>query len=376
MIVLELAGTVITPFTGMLLADLGCDVVRVDAPAQSKRTPWVDSLCRRKKSVVIDFKSPPSRQAFFDLLRAADVLIDPHRPGVFDRMVGMSGDELCRRYPRLVYARVTGFARNDKIYGKAVGHESNYMAVSGGLPALHHVHGKAGILSKPTTNYLGNFGGASMASVVGILSAIVHRTVSGKGQIIDASVQQGTAYMATIQLQRRNGQPEGEPSLDINDSPYSDVYRTLDGKYMMVVCVEDAFYEQMIRLLGLDPGTIPSREDRSNWPVLKELIAQRFGSNTQRYWRDVFDNTQSCVSPVLDADDIDSSQPLVQLSETPSLPIIGETGRILRLEPGEGSEEICQSWLGPRSTLDPGGFVIDRSSRVLSRRSVGRGSKL
>ncbi|CRG83579.1 Isopenicillin N epimerase component 2 [Talaromyces islandicus] len=371
--VLELAGTVITPFTGMLLADLGCDVVRVDAPAQSKKSPWVDSLCRRKKSVVIDFKSPPSRQAFFDLLQAADVLIDPHRAGVFDRLSGMSADELCRRYPRLIYARVTGFARDDKIYGQAVGHESNYMAVSGGLPALHHVHGKAGILFKPTTNYVANFGGGGMASVVGILAAIVHRAASGKGQIVDASVQQGTAYMATIQLQRRNGQPKGEPSLDINDSPYSDVYRTLDGKYMMVVCVEDAYYERMIRLLGLEPGTIPSREDRGNWPVLKKLIGQRFGSKTQRHWRDVFDGAQACVTPVLDADDMDSSPPLVQLSETPSLPLPDETGRIPQLEPGEGSEEICQSWLGPRSTFDPAGLVIDGSSRILSRRSSTAG---
>jgi alpha-methylacyl-CoA racemase len=376
MIVLELAGTVITPFTGMLLADLGCEVVRVDAPVKSKRSPWVDSLCRRKKSVVIDFKSPPSRQAFFDLLQAADVLIDPHRPGVSDRMFGMSVDEMCRRYPRLIYARVTGFARDDEIYGQAVGHESNYMAVSGGLPALHHVHGKAGVLSKPTTNYLANFGGGGMASIVGILAAIVHRAASGKGQIVDASVQQGTAYMATIQLQRRNGQPKDEPSLDINDAPYSEVYRTLDGKYMMVVCVEDAFYERMIRLLGLDPVAIPSREDRSNWPVLKELLAERFGSNTQRHWRDVFDGAQACVSPVLDAEDIKSSQPLVQLSETPSLPPTDEAGRIPQLEPGEGCEDVCQSWLEPRSTLDPAGLLIDSSSRVLSRRTVGRGSKL
>jgi alpha-methylacyl-CoA racemase len=378
MIVLELAGNVLTPFTGMLLADLGCDVVRVDGPAQSRKNPWVDSLCRRKKSVVIDFKSPPSREAFFDLLQAADVLIDPHRPGVFDRLSGMSTDELCRRYPRLIFARLTGFARDDKIYGQTIGHESNYMAVSGGLPALHHVHGKAGILSKPTTNYLANFGGGSMASVIGILTAIIHRAASGKGQIVDASVQQGTAYMATIQLQRRNGQPKGEPSLDINDSPYSDVYRTLDGKYMMLVCVEDVYYERMIRLLGLDPRTIPSREVRRNWPVLKELIAQRFGSNTQRHWRDVFDDVQACVSPVLDADEMDSSPPLVQLSETPSLPIplTSETKRIPQLEPGECSEEICQRWLGLRSTLDPAGLVIDGSSRVLSRLSVTRGSKL
>ncbi|OKL63505.1 hypothetical protein UA08_02054 [Talaromyces atroroseus] len=372
--VLELAGTVIAPFAGMVLADLGCDVVRVEPPPTNNfnEKAWIDSICRHKSSIVVDFKLSASRQAFLDLLEVADILIDPYRPGAFDRMVGMRADELCRRYPKLIYARVTGFSRHDKRYARALGHENNFMAVSGALPALQHMHGGdesgRGPMSKVTVNYATDFGGGSMACVVGILAAVIHRTASGKGQIVDASVQQGTSYLAIFPLQRRKGQPENEPSLPVNDVPWSDVYRTSDGKYMMVCSIEDIFYDRMIRGLGLDAAAIPDRADRQNWPKLRDILANRFLSESQNHWRGIFDDIQACVSPVLDADDADVSinQPLIHLSRTPSLPteLSDAPSQIPVLRPGQGDQEAVRRWLGADGKCQ---FTIDATSRTLTR---------
>lgn len=370
--VLELAGAVMGPFAGMVLADLGCDVVRVDPPPAnngSQKKIWVDTLCRHKRSVVVDFKSPASRAAFLELLEVADILIDPYRPGAFDRMIGMAADELCQRYPRLIYARLTGFSRYDKRYSHVPGHENNFMAVSGALPALQNVlqrGEKNGTVSRMTVNYLADCGGGSMGCVTGILAAVIHRTASGKGQIVDASVQQGTSYLATFPLQRRNGQPAGEPEIPVNDAPWSDVYRTSDGKYMMVCSIEDVFYDRMIRGLGLDPTVIPDRADRRNWSKLGDILAKRFASRTQNYWRGVFDDLQACVSPVVDADDpsVDIDQPLVNLSRTPSLPGELSSRHSPKLSSGQGDEEVLQRWLGAKGNLIA---IHDTASRILTR---------
>ncbi|EEA19694.1 hypothetical protein TMatcc_009838 [Talaromyces marneffei ATCC 18224] len=383
--VLELAGIAMAPFTGMVLADLGCDVVRIDPPAK-KTTPtknnnttpqkqkrWIDSLCRHKSSIIVDFEFAASRQAFLRLLDAADVLIDSYRAGLFERMIGMSAEELCRRYPRLIYARVTGYSRYDKRYANALGHENNFVAVSGALPALQHASppssttatpssNEDSTILRPTVNYLADFGGGSMACVVGILAAVIHRNASGKGQIVDASVQQGTRYLATFPLQRRNGQPDNEPPLTgVNDAPWSDAYRTADGKYMMVSSIEDALYERLIRGLGLDPAMVPDRTDRRNWPGIRKVLAARFGSQSQGHWRSVFDRLQACVSPVLDVDDdeeeeeeeqagVGVGQPLVHLSRTPSLPAepmySGPKSKVPELVPGAGDEDVIHRWLG------------------------------
>jgi alpha-methylacyl-CoA racemase len=361
----------------MVLADLGCDVVRVEPPATNRNgKAWIDSICRHKSSIVIDFKLPASRQAFLDLLEAADILIDPYRPGAFDRMVGMGADELCRRYPKLIYARLTGFSRHDKRYARALGHENNFMAVSGALPALQHMHGEnenedekgRKLMPKVTVNYVADFGGGSMACVVGILAAVIHRTASGKGQIVDASVQQGTSYLAIFPLQRRKGQPADEPSLPVNDVPWSDVYRTSDGKYMMVCSIEDIFYDRMIRGLGLDATSIPDRADSHNWRKLRDIFTNRFLSESQNHWRGIFDDLPACVSPVLDADDagVDINQPLVHLSRTPSLPMELSEGpsQIPVLRPGQGSEEVVRRWLGARGKSI---FTGDTASRILSQ---------
>lgn len=320
---------------------------------------------------MVDFEFSASRQAFLRLLEVADVLIDPYPQEVFERLIGITADELCRRFPRLIYARVTGFSRYDETYANALGHENNYVAVSGALPALQHATPTSkhadGAISRPTVNYLADFGGGSMSCVVGILAAVIHRNASGKGQIVDASVQQGTRYLATFPLQRRNGQPDTEPSLTgVNDAPWSDVYKTADGKYMMVSSIEDALYARLISGLAIDPATMPDRTDRRNWPVIRDVLAARFASQSQNHWRSVFDRLQACVSPVLDVDDshVDSEQPLVHMSRTPSLPTattalaMGLGTRVPELIPGGQNEEVVRRWLGTDDIRpDDGGCI-------------------
>lgn len=310
------------------------------------------------------------------LLEVADVLIDSYRPGAFERMIGMSADELCGRFPRLIYARVTGYSRYDERYANALGHENNFVAVSGALPALQHASptssstdtsNKDSAISSPTVNYLADFGGGSMSCVVGILAAVIHRNASGKGQIVDASVQQGTRYLATFPLQRRNGQPDSEPTLaGVNDAPWSDVYKTADGKYMMVSSIEDALYQRLIRGLALDPANVPDRTDRRNWSAIRDVLAARFASQSQSHWRSVFDRLQACVSPVLDVDDghIGVEQPLVHMSRTPSLPTattaeaMGLGTKVPELVPGRDNEEVVRRWLGTDDIrVDDGGRI-------------------
>lgn len=365
-------GTV--PFAGMVLADFGCDVIRVDAPTvkrgRTSAAPWVDSLCRRKSSIVVDFKSPASRRAFLDLVDVADVLIESYPPGEFDCLLGMTAEEeLRKRNPRLIYARLTGFSRHDPIYATKKGHEPNLLAVSGVLGALMSLGDERREMSRPNIPLFADFGGGSLACVVGILMALLHRTITGKGQVVDASVTDSVSYLATFARQRAKGQPPGEPSLDVESAPEAQVYPTLDRRYMLLASLEPNRYERMVRGLGLDPTAIPSREDRKNWSALRNLLAARFASQTQEYWRRVFDDTDAGVTPVLHTDDVDVHKPLVQLSQTPSLAVEKEFS-IPDLQPGDGDIEVLRRWLGPRKDS----LKIDGTTRVCSRKE--RVSKL
>jgi alpha-methylacyl-CoA racemase len=360
----------------MVLADYGADVVRVDSPSSHQTTTtttagsfsFVDTLCRRKKSIVVDLKSASSRRAFLDLVDVADVLIDPYRPGTLEKL-GLGPEILCRRNPRLIYARLTGFSSSSSnddengLYARRAGHELNYLAVSGALSALLRLSQKDQTqLQKPSIDYLVDFSGGSMACVVGILMALLHRTATGEGQVVDASVVDGLSYLSTFLRQRdRNGQPPGEPPLDAAAAaPYYDLYQTQDGKSMAVAAFEPRFYEQFVQGLGLDPAVLPDRNDRANWLELKRIFTERFTSRTQQDWRGVFDGVDACVTPVLEGD---KDSPLVSLSKSPSLPMEDERDSWPVLTPGEGSEGVLQRWLGSKSST----IAIEPGTRLLSR---------
>ncbi|KAL4996326.1 CoA-transferase family III domain-containing protein [Aspergillus recurvatus] len=345
--VVELAGLAPGPFAGLLLADYGASVLRIDRP----KSISADQLTRGKSSITIDLRDRASHKLLLELLSNADVLIDPFRPGVLERLGLSPKDVLLKRNPRLIVARMTGFRRDGK-YKDMAGHDINYIAVSGVLSML----GRAGERPHAPGNILGDFAGGGAVCFQGILLALLSRATTGRGQVVEANMVDGSAYLATmprlnIQTPLWNG-PRGTNMLD-GGSPFYDTYETKDaGKYFSVGALEPQFYAALIKGLGFQAGELPSREDRSNWPALREAFAKRFKEKTRAEWEAVFDGTDACATPVLEQSELQEAgfeqRPIVHLSDTPAGPIAADdgawTGEIL--EPGTGGRETLKTWLG------------------------------
>eukprot|EP00753_Platysulcus_tardus_P015641 PLAT5163.1.p1 GENE.PLAT5163.1~~PLAT5163.1.p1 ORF type:complete len:401 (-),score=94.58 PLAT5163.1:34-1236(-) len=297
--VLEMAGLAPVPFAGMMLADFGADVIRVD----SVRPGVVpDPLCRGKRSVQLDVKDDAGRELFWRLLKTADVLIEPYRPGVMERL-GLGPDEALRRQPQLIYARLTGWGQTGSLK-KTAGHDINYLALSG---MLHAVRRKGDAPLAPG-NILGDFAGGGMLCVVGILMALLERQHSGRGQVIDAAMLDGAAYLSTFVHKMKDlgvwSAPPGENLLD-SGAAFYDTYETSDGKYMAVGAIEGKFYRQLIAGLGLQDAHLPDfHMDAAAWPTLRDAFRKAFASKPQAHWTAVFDGTDACVTPVLSMDDM------------------------------------------------------------------------
>ncbi|KAJ3417191.1 hypothetical protein HDV05_006397 [Chytridiales sp. JEL 0842] len=295
--VLELAGLAPVPYCGMILADFGADVVRVDRIAYST----TDVLARGKRSVSLDLKKPEGREALLKLMSAADVVLDPYRPGVLERM-GLGPDVVLKKNPRCVFARLTGFGQ-DGPYAKMAGHDINYIAITGALGAI----GRADENPLPPLNILGDFAGGGMLCAMGILIALIERQKSGKGQVVDAAMIDGASYLSTfiVKMKQRGlwNEPRGRNALDTG-APYYEVYKTKDGKFMSVGAIEPQFYKLLLKGLELNPSELSDQNDFTEWPKMKQIFAQRFASKTLSEWRAIFDGTDACVAPVLEWGDV------------------------------------------------------------------------
>ncbi|XP_004365096.1 alpha-methylacyl-CoA racemase [Capsaspora owczarzaki ATCC 30864] len=295
--VIEMAGLAPAPFAGLVLADFGANVIRVDKLADFS----VDRLSRGKQSVSIDLKSPRGAQAVRDLCKNADVLIEPFRPGVMERL-GLGPDDLLKTNPRLIYARLTGYGQTGKLAQRA-GHDINYVAVSGVLSALGRRHENPAFPG----NLVGDFAGGSLMCVIGILTALQERARSGKGQVIDAAMVDGASYLASfVYGVRETGMWDGPRGTNLLDggAPFYETYKTKDGKYMAVGSIEPQFYRLLLQGLGLDgDSTLPEQLDKEGWPQLKERFTQIFASKSQAEWCAIFDHTDACVTPVNELDD-------------------------------------------------------------------------
>jgi len=335
----------------MLLGDFGADVVRIDRPHDFFGPP--DNLSRRKSSVILDLKNAASRQVLLNLLDTADVFLDPYRPGVLEKL-GLAPKDLIRRNPRLIVARLTGY-RRDGPYAYAAGHDINYLAVSGVLSLM----GRKGEAPYAPVNLLGDFAGGGLCCFAGILLALVSRSATGKGQIVEANMVDGLQYLATfprfcLESGTKDWNKErGENLLD-GASPFYDSYETKDGKYISVGAMEPHFYKIFVEKLGFDPERLPSRGDEDwpddrNWKELKDLFTRRIKEKTQAEWCAIFDGTDACVSPVLSLlEACEELKPVVGLSDTPSLDV---TDRSV-LKPGHDSDRVLAEWLGWRKGED------------------------
>lgn len=403
--VLEFAGLAPGPFAGLLLADAGASVIRVDRPSPlGSSAPTPDHLTRHKASVAIDLRTPQGKAAARRLALAADVVIEPFRPGVMERL-GLGPAELCAENRGLVYARMTGFRRDGR-YAAMAGHDINYLAVSGVLGMLGGGNGDGSRPYRrpaPPINILGDFAGGGAVLFQGILMALLARQRNGgKGQVVEANMVDGAGYLATFPRFSRktpmgNG-PRGTNMLD-GGSPFYDTYRTRDGLYVAVGALEEQFYAALIKGLGLEgQGWEGRRLDRECWPEMRAVFERVFGSRTRSEWEAVFDGTDACCTPVLDYAELEGAgagdgregdqRPTVTLRDTPCLavdsgarpssadeasrgqgsgvPGDGYVGK--PLVPGEGGEAALKAWLGwekgRQYDVENGGLVLTTASKL------------
>ena len=249
--IIELAGIGPAPFAGMMLADMGAEVLRVDrveAVRPAARPPVTEVLGRGKRSVGVDLKHPDGRRAVLRLVEQADALIEGFRPGVTERL-GIGPDECLARNPRLVYGRMTGWGQEGP-YAAMAGHDINYIALSGTLAMI----GRAGEKPVPPLNLIGDFGGGGMLLAYGVVAALLETGRSGQGQVIDAAMVDGAALLASMIHGLRALGVWGERGTNLLDTGawYYDVYETADGEYVSFGSLEPRFYEEMNRIVGLD----------------------------------------------------------------------------------------------------------------------------
>ncbi len=291
--VIELAGIGPAPYAGQLLADMGADVIVVDRPGPGRK--GIDA--RGKRSIVLDLKQEAAIDTLLKLVATADVLIEGLRPGVTERL-GI-GPEACHGVnPRLVYARMTGWGQTGP-FAQMAGHDINYIGMTGALNAM----GRKGEPPMPPLNLVGDFGGGSMFLLTGILAALLVAEKTGKGDIVDAAIVDGTnSLMSFVYGMAGLGQwrPERESNLLDGAAPYYRCYMTQDGKFMAVGCIEPQFFAAMMERLPVDAQTYGGQDDFSRWAEQHIILEDIFATKTREDWEAVFAGTDACVTPVLD----------------------------------------------------------------------------
>jgi len=293
--VVELGGIGPGPHAAMVLADLGADVVRVRRPGGLQMPAEdVDLMHRGKRLVDLDLKK--DRRALLDLVAEADVLIDVFRPGTCERL-GIGPQDCAAVNPRLIFARITGWGQHGPL-AKSAGHDINYLSQTGALSAI-------GYRDRPPVvplNLVADFGGGSMLAVVGIVAALYEREQSGLGQVIDAAMVDGVSLLSQMAWTMKSMgtlRDERESFLLDGAAPFYRTYETADGKYLAVGAIEPQFYARLLAGLGLSADALPAQMDRSAFPAMHALFAERFASKTRDEWTEVFADSDACVTPVL-----------------------------------------------------------------------------
>jgi alpha-methylacyl-CoA racemase len=298
--VIELAGIGPAPHAGMMLSDMGADVVRVDRLPTGRPAdldvPPKDVYLRGRRSIAVDLKTEAGVDVVLRLIADADVLIEGFRPGVIERL-GLAPERLLALNPRLVIGRVTGWGQEGPNAALA-GHDLNYIALAG---ALHGI-GRPGTPPPPTANYIGDFGGGSMFLLFGVLCAVIEAQRSGRGQVVDAAMVDGVAALgAALYGQMAKGlwcTSRGTNLLD-GSAPHYDSYKCSDEHYITIAPLEPQFYSVLRQCLQLDGPLWDNQDDRSLWGERKSALADLFASRTRAEWCQVFEGEDACFAPVL-----------------------------------------------------------------------------
>lgn len=354
-----------------MLSNYGASVLRVDRPGPSAGN---DLLTNDKASVALDLKKRASLDLLLSLLSKSDVLIDPFRPGVLEKLGLDPESVLLKKNPKLIVVRLTGFRRDGK-YKDMAGHDINYLAVSGILSML----GKRGEPPLHPINILADFAGGGMVAFVGVLLALLHRSVSGQGQVVESNMVDGVSYLGTFpRTMTKTPLLDGEKGTNTLDggAPYYGTYECKDpGKYMSVGALEPQFYDALLKGLSLTKDDLcPNgldRLDKRTWPYMRELLTQKFKEKTRKEWEAIFDGTDACCAPVLELKEMEAQgyeqRPAVGLTKTPGKKIKPAwEGRPLK--PGEGGEARLQEWLGWKNgkefDVQNGVFLLKDKARL------------
>lgn len=296
--ILEFAGIGPGPFCGMLLSDLGADVVRIDRKGAG-RGGRADITARGRRSVAMDLKSPAAVETCLKLMESADAVFEGFRPGVMERL-GLGPDVALKRNRRLVYGRMTGWGQSGP-YAHAAGHDMNYIAISGALSAI-------GTREKPIPplNLVGDFGGGALYLAFGLLAAVIHARATGEGQVVDCAMSDGAAsLMAMFYGFKASGAWTGERRSNLLDggAHFYDTYQCADGGWIAIGSIEPQFYALLLEKTGIQDPDFHAQMDRSAWPRLHEKLAGVIASKTRDEWCRIMDGTDVCFAPVLDLDE-------------------------------------------------------------------------
>ena len=299
--IVEIAGLAPGPFCGMMLADNGAEVLRIDRAAGQGGglpvPPEADILGRGRRSVAVDLKHPDGAAAVLRLIERADGLIEGFRPGVMERL-GLGPDACLERNPRLVYGRITGWGQDGPL-AQAAGHDINYIALSGALHAI----GRTGDKPVPPLNLVGDFGGGGMLLAFGMVAALLSAARTGQGQVVDAAMVDGAAVLMamTYGLKAAGFWPAGRGgNLLDTGAHFYEVYETKDGKFVALGSIEPQFYAELLKKTGLDTDPdFAAQMSPAAWPALKEKLAAVIRTKTRDEWCNLMEGTDVCFAPVL-----------------------------------------------------------------------------
>ena len=325
--VVELAGLGPVPFAGMLLADMGAEIVRIDRHGAER--PGLEVVDRGRRIVAADLKDPADLDIVMSLLQGADVLLEGFRPGVLERL-GLGPELLLARNPRLVVGRMTGWGQTGPLAG-AAGHDLNYVALTGALAAIGPRAAPV-----PPLNLVGDYGGGALYLAMGVLAAVLSARQTGRGQVVDCAMCEGALSLMSVFYQMAaTGDWRTERAANVIDggAHFYGVYACADGRFVTVGAIEPKFYALLLRELGLsDDPAFADQDDPAGWPRLRERLAALFATRTRAEWCRLLEGTDACFAPVLDLEEAPHHPHLTErgsFATVDGIPVPGPAPRFL-----------------------------------------------